>query len=191
MPIQDIWKRIYGGYGYSSDYMRQRMAEQEEYAQGQYQQGVKAGVANLAQRGFYSTRPVGHMIGQLGAAKARALTGYRRGLEMESAELAERQRGALFGAMTQEEMAKQGQAYALERMSVEQQNILTRMDQQQKYDLVKMAKQYEYDRDLMKLQKELNKRGWGSLLGTIVGTFAGAVTGGLGTNVANRLFPGD
>lgn len=190
--VRNQWRSVFGDeFGYSQGYIDDRMAQARESADYNYAQSVRSGTANMASRGFYGKRPMAGMLGQLNTDRNRALTDYERGLRSESEQLAQNQKGMLFGALSHEAMAKQQQEYALQQLDVKQQYTLKNMDVQQQYDLARMAQQYQYDRDLIKLKRDLNSRGWGHLFGAVAGGLLGSVFGAagtaVGTNIGERL----
>ena len=195
MSISDIYRQVYGDqYGYSDVEYDRRYQAGEERINRATAEANKALRTNLATSGFAGGRALAYGGAQIGAGRLRELSDLENQLRNESEAIARGQKARQFEALTREGLAVQQHGFQLEYLSEEQKNVLERMDQQQKYDLIKMAQQFEYDQDLLKLQKELNKRGWGSLLGTIVGGIAGSFAGGAGAaagaNLGSRLFGG-
>ena len=155
--VQDLWRQIYGDQlGYSPEYQRQLFLQGSRDINQQYNLAQRRATTGLAQRGFYSQRPVTRMMSETDAARNLALTQYREGISKESEALKQRQQAQLFDAATRFKM----------------------LSQQQKFRLLEMAKQFEYDKDLMKLQDRLNSAGLGDFFGTIAGTGLGFALGG-------------
>lgn len=177
MPVYDEWRRIYGDQlGYSPEYQEELFQQGAGDINREYAGIQRQATTGLAQRGFYSGRPVQRMMGQMGAEKTQALTKYRQGIQQSSEQLAQQQKGRLFGATAQESMLEQQQRYTIQNMTL-----------QQKFDLARMAQQFDNDKDLMKLRKSLESKGWGHLLGTIAGGLAGSFLGGAGAAAGANL----
>ena len=181
MPIgiNDIWRQTFGeGFGYSPSYMQSRFEQGRESIGQQYDVARRGATADLNQRGFNSARPMGRMLGQMGSEQSRAVINYKRGLEQESEQLGQQQKGMLFQARSGEEMAKQARAFELIRMAKQQGYDITKMEIQDKMTLHQMAVQNGYDKDLIQFQHDLNKPGFMDFLGNIIGIGVGAWAGG-------------
>jgi len=133
--IQQLFRNVYGQGGWSPEY--QRLLYQQGLADiaPTYQSALRSGVADLNQRGFYSAIPYSNLAGRIGGDYMRALTDYRRGISLGSAQAAEQQKARMFDQMS----------------GIVSQDFL--------YWLQKMA----------------NKKGFGDVLGQLIGQLGPAV----------------
>jgi len=172
MPtIAEVFKQVYGDrLGYSQSYINNLYNTGANTINREAASAIKSSAANLSSRGFYSNRPVAGAIGQINAQKVQSLADLSTSISNKSQEYAQSQQSSLFNASSEEALAGQQQEYTLKNMSVQQQ-----------YELAQMAQQFQYDKDLTKLRAKLESKGWGSLLGTIVGGVIGTAVPGIGT----------
>ena len=181
MPgINEIWQRTFGeGFGYSPDYMQERLQAGRESIGREFDTARRGGTANLSARGFYSARPMGRMLGQMGAQQGRAVIDYERGLKQESEQLGQQQKGMLFQGLSAEEMAEKQQSYTLVRMAKQQQYTVENLSTQQRYTIENMLRQAGIDESLMELQAKLGKSNFWDFVGNVIGQGLGIVAGGL------------
>ncbi len=192
MPVYEDWQKIFGEqFGYKPSYQRRLYEEGKRDIGTQFADIQKRGISDLGERGFYSARPVQRMTTQFGTQEARALQDLQQGIRQSSEEFAQRQKGQLFGAVSQEtigkESAEQQQEYALARMDKQQQFTVLNMSTRQRYELAQIAERYRLEGVLAETRADLEKKGWGHLLGAVVGGFVGAFTGGFGGQLGYRV----
>jgi len=182
LSVYDQWQRVYGGqFGFGPNRMRRLWDQGSRDINEQYTGIQRQATTDLGSRGFYSARPMQRMMGEVNTGKMRALGRYRLGLEEQSQNLVQQQKGQLFQGLTQEEMGKQQQAYAMVRMAKQQEYTVENLSTQQRYTIENMLRQQGINESLIELQHRLGKSNFWDFVGNVVGQGLG-IASGIGLN---------